>query len=484
VSENISQLHPDYVDRISEWSLMRDTIRGTTAVKEAGEDYLPMPSGFAAQQSAVKTNMYDAYRMRAEFPEIVQPAVQAMVGVIHQTEIKIDLPEAMMPIWERATKDGLPLEAFHRRITAEILQSGRYAILADASEEGAMPFLSGFRAEALLNWDEINRTMFVLDESGLKREGFDWVYHNQYLALLLEDGRYVGRRYDAGGDLVGDELQPTTAKSDSLDAIPLVVVGPRDLSLKPETPPMIAIARAAIKMYQLSADYYWQLFMSGQETLFVLNAEAPNAVGAGVSHSLKPIEPSQDVDAKYVGPAGTGISAHRVAIQDAQEAAANAGARLFNSGAKAAESGDALRIRYTAETASLISIASASCSALEAALRFVAVMMGLDPNEVVVTKPKSLVDQLMTPEEMTALMGLADGGKISDETLYEQLQAGNRANPERDWAQEQKLIEKEHASDMQDALDASTPQLDPAQDPSQTDPAVTQQQPQGGPTNA
>jgi hypothetical protein len=469
VSEDITQLHPEYVERISEWQLMRDAIRGTTAVKEEGEEYLPMPSGFAAQQSTAKTNLYESYKMRAEFPEIMQPAVQAMVGVIHQTEIKIDLPEAMMPIWECATKDGLPLEAFHRRVTAEILETGRYAILADAPEEGATPFLSGFRAEALLNWDEKNRNMFVLDESGLMREGFTWVYRNQYLALTLEDGVYVGRRYDQGGDLVGEELQPTTAKSDPLGIIPLVVVGPRDLSLKPETPPMIAIARAAIKMYQLSADYYWQLFMSGQETLFTLNAEAPTAIGAGVCWSLKPIDQGQTVDAKYVGPAGVGISSHRLAIQDAQEAAANAGARLFNSGAKAAESGDALRIRYTAETASLISIASASCAAMEAALRHVAVMMGLDPNEVVVTRPKSLVDQLMTPEEMSALMGLADGGKISDETLYEQLQAGNRASPERDWAQEQKLIAKDHADDTQNVLDSATPQLDENQqeDPNQ-----------------
>lgn len=78
----------------------------------------------------------------------------------------------MQPLWEKATKDGLPLEALHRRITAELLTTGRYALLADAATEGSdLPWLAGYTAEALINWAD-DRSMFVLDESGLRREGF------------------------------------------------------------------------------------------------------------------------------------------------------------------------------------------------------------------------------------------------------------------------------------------------------------------------
>ena len=41
--------HPDYTDREVEWAMMRHTARGEKAVKAEGETYLPMPSGFRAQ---------------------------------------------------------------------------------------------------------------------------------------------------------------------------------------------------------------------------------------------------------------------------------------------------------------------------------------------------------------------------------------------------------------------------------------------------
>lgn len=456
MSEAVSTKHPDYLAREDEWRLMRDAAWGETAVKDGGQRYLPMPSGFKAQNDGGQ-GLYAAYQTRAQFPEIVSPAVQSMVGVIHQAETKIDLPDSMIALWEKATADGLPLEAFHRRITAELLQTGRYGVHVDAASTGATPWLAGYQAESLINWAD-DRTMFVLDESGLVRDGFEWTERQQYLALLLEDGRYVGRRYDGAGNVIdGQEAEPTTAKRETLDEIPFVVIGPRDLSLKPETPPLIAIARAATAMYQLSADYRWQLFMTGQETLFVINGDAPEAVGAGVVVTLKGGSDQRPPDAKYVGPSGTGISAHRQAILDEAQNAANAGARLFNSGMKSAESGDALRIRFSAETASLISVAHASCAGLEKALRYAGRMIGLADAEIetiIVKPPATLADREMTPERMAAIMGLWEKALISYETAYENLQAGGVANADRTWEDERALIDKEDAGldDEQDAL--------------------------------
>lgn len=436
-----SDKHPDYLDREDEWTLMRDAVRGESAVKGQGETYLPKPSGFTSQPDKGEA-FYAAYQKRARFPEIVNPAVQAMVGVIHQAEIQIELPERMNWIWERATVDGLPLEAFHRRVTGQILEVGRYAILADAPE-GGNPYLAGYSAESLINWDEA-RQLYVLDESGLVRDGFGWTHQEQFLALELIDGRYTATRYNAAGQALDKVAQPTTARREALTEIPLVVAGPRDLSLKTETPPLIGIARPAVSMYQLSADYRWQLFMSGQETLVVINGEAPDAVGAGACVSLQGGE-GVTPDMKYVGPSGIGIAAHKTAIEDEKADAANAGARLFNSGDKSAESGDALRIRFTAETASLVSIAHASCAALERSLRDAALLHGLSATEakgITVTPPTSLVDRKMSPEEMGSIMNLWDKGLISGETAYTNLQDGGVASPDRSWDDEIKLIEE------------------------------------------
>jgi hypothetical protein len=437
--------HPEYADHVSEWTLMRHTHRGEKAVKEAGEEYLPMPSGFRVQADSGRA-MYGAYQKRAQFPEIVAPTIRGMIGVIHRTEAQIEMPDAMLGLWERATSDGLPLEALHRRITGELLLTGRYGLLVDApSTGGDLPYLAGYSAEALINWSE-DRDFFVLDESGWKRDEFAWSDQKGYRVLRLVDGRYEVETY-SGTTRGADVLQPTARGGQSLDQIPFVVIGPRDLAVAPQEPPLIGVARAALALYRLDADYRHQLYMSGQETLVVINGDAPTAIGAGVVITLTSGQGEDGKeytpDAKYVGPSGRGIEAHRTAIQDERENAVAAGARIFDSAKKAAESGEALRLRYAAQTATLTSIAQASAAGVEKALRFAAVMIGADPNAVVVKPSLEFLDASLDPSAAEALLRVWQGGAISFETLYENLQRGEIASAERSAEEELKLIDRE-----------------------------------------
>ena len=132
----VKTLHPTLtVERRFEWQLMRDAMDGETRMKTRGEEYLPKPSGFATLPDGGKA-MYLAYQRRARFPEILAPSVAAMLGIIHGREIAVEMPDAMQYLWEDADGNGLPLEAFHRRITRELLVIGGYAVLADAPEGG------------------------------------------------------------------------------------------------------------------------------------------------------------------------------------------------------------------------------------------------------------------------------------------------------------------------------------------------------------
>ncbi|MDP9590592.1 UNVERIFIED_ORG: hypothetical protein J2W19_003156 [Shinella zoogloeoides] len=443
MTDAVDTKHPAYVERSEEWLIMRDTAGGEKQVKAASTTYLPQPSGFKAQADGGRA-LYEAYQKRAQFPEIVLPTIHGMVGVIHRTEAQIEMPEAMQPLWEKATKDGLPLEALHRRITAELLTTGRYALLADAATEGSdLPWIAGYTAEALINWAD-DRSLFVLDESGLKREGFRWEPEQRFRVLEMKDGTYTVQTYSGTERTPGDEVMPAGRGNAKLAEIPFVVIGARDLSLAPELPPLLGVGRSAVALYQLSADYRWQLFMTGQETLVVINGDAPSAVGAGAVIAIKQGDNVGTPDVKYVGPAGTGIAAHRVAIQDERQNAAQSGARLFNSAeSKTAESGDALRIRFAAETATLTSIALASAQGLEKALRHVAVMIGQSPDAVTVKPNLSFVDATLTPEQAASLVSLWQNSAIAYETLYENLQRGEITSAERTFEDELKLIDEE-----------------------------------------
>lgn len=449
----VDSRHPDYLAREDEWALMRHTARGANAVKAEGSTYLPMPNGFTSQPDSGEA-MYQAYMTRAQVPEIVTPTVSGMVGVIHRTETQIELPDSMLGLHEKATKDGLTLQALHQMITAEVLTTGRYALLADAAPEGSdLPWIASYRAESVINWSE-DRDFYVLDETKLVRTEFEWAEERRYRQLELVDGKYEAKTWiegtadkDGSTTFVTEDnpVQPRARGDKALDEIPLVIIGPRDLSVPPADPPLIGVARSCISQYQLSADYRWQLFMSGQETLVIINGDAPNAVGAGVCIALKG-EPQLTPDAKYVGPAGTGIDAHKVAIEDEKKAGVAAGAKLFEDDRTAEESGKSRRIRMAAQTATLVSIAQASAQGLEKALRYVGMMMGLDDAAVqaIVVKPNlSFIDATLTGAEALNLVKAWQAGGMSFETLYENLQRGEIASAERTAEEEKALIDAE-----------------------------------------
>jgi hypothetical protein len=438
MAEGVETRHPDYSDRIDEWLLMRRSFRGQSAIKKEQVIYLPMPSGFTAQNDG-GSEMYSAYLTRAVFPEIVKPTIRGMVGIIHRLPAEIKLPPALQPMLERATADGLPLDVFHRKITEEILKEGRYSVLADVPEGGAdMPFLAGYVAETLINWDEDRRDFFVLDESKLKREGFAWNTYKQFRVLQVEGGRYSQSLHENGVQRA-IEIQARAAKP--VPEVPLVVIGATELAIKPEDPPLLGVARAAGSIYRLDADMRHMLFNSAQDTFVVTglgaNDKLPTVTGSGVVIGLPP-----QADAKYVGISVTGASVMRQQMVDDRDNATAHGAKMFEkTEGGGPESGEALKIKQAAQTATLVTIAQASAQGLEKALRHAATFVGADPNSVVVKPNLKLVEATLTAQDAKALVELWQAKGISRTTLFYNLHRGDLMPPGRTQEQEDAEIE-------------------------------------------
>lgn len=421
----IKNYHPAMTaTRRAEWQLMRDCMDGEATVKLRGETHLPMPSGFRTQDDGGKA-MYEAYKSRAQFPALLAPSVGAMIGIIHGKEIKPEMPEAMNFLWENADGMGLPLEAFHRRITRELLVIGGYAVLADAPVNGGDPYLAGYPRDLVINWD-VN--WWILDETRMIRDGFVWKQLEQYRMLTIDGLSYAPFVFNGDTDN-GEEVIVRGRGGKALPRIPFAVANAMDLSPAIEAPPLIGVANAAKAIYQLSADYRHQLYMSGQETLVAIDGPAPNAVGAGVVHEMRGAV-GQTPDLKYVSPTCSGIEAHKVAMADNREAAVMAGARLFEQTAAGAESGEAKALRYASETASLVSIAQSSCMLLEQSLKNVAMIMGIAEDEISVPAPTDLMDRTLSPQDFAALFGVYRDGGMSWETFFTKGQQGGIFSPE------------------------------------------------------
>ena len=436
----IDAKHPQYTQRrVEEWRLMRDAENGEGAVKARGEAYLPKPSGFKAMLGGGRAAYHD-YRMRANFPEILSPSLSALVGIAHGKEIQIEMPDALGYLWEDADGDGMPLEVFHRKITRELLLMGRYGVLADAPAGGGEPYLAGYCAESIINWDD---GFFVLDESGPVRIGFEWQDEIKFRVVELQDGRYVQSLYDGESNTVMGVAAPVTTGGRPLDFVPFAVASGVDLQADVRTSPLIGVARAALAIYQLDADQRHQLFMSGQETLVIINGERPDAVGAGV---VIQIETGEGIngDAKYVSPTCSGIEAHAEKIKDKRTEAVMAGARLLEQSDSVQESGEARKLRFASETATLTSVLQQSCSLLERSLRNVAALKGLPGDGITVKAPATLLDTTMSAQDFAALSGVYEAGGMSWATFYENGQRGGIFSPERDADQEFTLVDDQH----------------------------------------
>lgn len=433
---SVKTFHPAITAaRRNEWQLMRDCMDGENAIKGRGEVYLPMPSGFAGQDDG-GVAMYNAYKGRAQFPELLAPSVGAMVGIIHGRELKIEMPGEMDFLWENADGDNLPLEAFHRRITRELLVIGGYCILTDAPTDGGDPYLVGLRRDKLINWDT---DFWVLDETSNIRKGFIWEQLERYRVLQIDGGFFAAQIY-SGETLQEEDIEVYGRGGNKLPRIPFAVANAMDLSPTIEAPPLIGVANAAKAIYQLSADYRHQLYMSGQETLVAIDGEAPDMVGAGAVHQMNSGANNQ-ADLKYVSPSCIGIDAHKIAMADNREAAVMAGARLFEQTAQGAESGEAKRLRYASETATLVSIAQSSSMLLERALKNAAMIMGLPEDNITVEAPTDLMDRTMSPQDFAALFGVYAEGGMSWDTYFAAGQKGGIFSPEKTADDEAKLLD-------------------------------------------
>ena len=452
---DITVKNPHYAAFRAAWELMRDAIDGEDAVKARGEAYLPMKSGTAAiTDNAKQTRAYNAYKVRAEFPELVAPTVRGTVGVMLEQPAKIKLPAALEPLRERATRDGLPLDVLHRRIATEVMSVGRYGLLPGISVAGA-PYLAGYCAESIINWDATDAApdYVVLDESGdvRNRDTGQWVRVEQYRECYMAEGAYRAREWIKSGDALSAGADvvalkpPKGGRAMALGTLPFVFINTNGLSADPDDVPLYGLAKLAVRIYRLDADYVFAMHMTAEPTPVAIGFDDP---AAAVKDGLAPTSIGSSKlwllpkggDAKMLEFTGAGISAQKDAIAAALMRAVALGAQILTDSARTAESGDALKLRLGNQASVLKLVAMTSAAGLESALKNLAVWVGANPEEVKVEPVTDFFDKTLSAQDITAVVAGWQNGAYSWRTAFDRLQKGGVIPVERTAEDEQVLI--------------------------------------------
>jgi len=441
----ISTLHPLYVKYITDWEMMDDAFHGERIVKEKSYKYLPATPGQfidGLQTNQKGRKNYLAYKMRARFPEFVSDAVEALLGVMHHKPATIELPDQMMALIEKATIKGESLQMLLRRINEHQLITGRLGLLADiedGAQVGTLPYIALYKAKDIINWDDTQKNiqkrnrlnLVILDESRHERTNLNWQFKRRYRALILgeldpndESEVYQMAVLGEDGDLnlssVTGTIVPSIAGT-TLTDIPFVIVNSTDIVAEPDDPPLLGLANLSMVVYRGEADYRQALFNQGQDTLVIIGGTDEDEdlrVGAGAH-----INVVQGGNAKYIGTDSKGLKEMRESLQNDKKEASESGGKLLDTRQGQAESGEALRIRVGARTASLNQIATTGAEALQTILRMIAVWCNCNPDEVVVTANMDFADASVEGRTLVDWMSAkALGLPWSKESIHRKLQ--------------------------------------------------------------
>lgn len=449
---------------VARWLKLEDCYAGEETIKSAETIYLPATASMLRDgypNTALGIAVYGAYKLRAEYPEYVRDAIETLVGVMHREPANIALPPEMEALREHATLQGETIQQLLRRENEAQLLPGRFGLLFEFRADGT-PYICTYEGTSIINWDEDvntgNLNLVVLDETTLVRKGFDWEEQEQFRVLGIDDaGNYYTQLFTSGLDadsnkvLVEGAIVHPKGKGQLLKSIPFVFVNPADMDPCPDMPPLLGLANKCLAIYRQEADYKQALFMQGQDTLVISGADPETTnlglkVGAGASIVLS----DSSAKAYYVGASGLGIPEMRQALEAAHREAITKSSQLL-SDSRHREAAEALSIRVSARTSSLLLLAKNGGDALQAVLRKGAVMMGLDPLSVKVEPSLDFTDSDQDFQKLKFLMEAVKEGDLplSMESIHNICKDWDLTNMT--FAQETLLIDQDKKKRAQEA---------------------------------
>tara|TARA_R110000824_G_scaffold304770_2_gene492578 strand:- start:729 stop:2150 length:1422 start_codon:yes stop_codon:yes gene_type:complete len=455
----------EYTDQLIDVQRNRAAVAGERSVKRGGVKFLPPLASMCCsitydengeqqfRQSITLTKegqaAYAKYIALASFYGATGRTVDGLVGLIFSKQAVQDLPDSIQYLDENADSKGNSLRDLAKKAATEAMISPRSGILvarpstpegssiADVEAQNLRPKLLSYKFEDIINWDYevINNveklSLVVLCELTTKRDGFKVDVEKQYRVLELIEGVYHQSLYnDAGAQI--EAVLPVTINGFTSDIIPFyfVEVGAEGKSVINDLVDM------NFHHYQVSADYNSKNHFSSFTIYYETGADSSQnmLMGNGVKWSNR----SSDATFGILQPDGN-ADALRISLQDDEQRMAALGAEALKPRSSGAESAEAKSLDQVAQNSTTADVAITISEALTKALNFASMWMG-STEEAVYQLNTDYNPTGMSGQDLTAMVSAYQGGAISYDTLYENLQRGEIASVERTADEERAMI--------------------------------------------
>ena len=438
----LDSIHPQYARWLSLWKRCRDVRSGSEAVKATGEQALPKPGGMN------RTRRTSAYKMRAQVYGAFSRTVDGLLGCLFRSPPSVTAPDELSDELEDVTLLGQNLTAFATFLLGELLTTGRAALILDVlvpASNNPRPYWSVLTAEQVIAWERSQGQLrrIVWKESIVEPDAEGEYQETERLKIAaLIEGVYVLKTYrqqEVAGefgatskDWVLTEETTPLYNGEPLDHIEMLIV---DLvpsaGANPSEPPLLALADAVIGHYQLSADLRHALHWTALPTPWIAGRGGagdgqPLRIGSMTAWDLP-----MNAEVGMLEFRGHGLEAIAAEMTRAELHMAALGARLLAEPTRGAETAETTRIKSASETSILMGLVATASAALTQMLRWHAVWLGENPDDVAAALNREFFDTKLSPLELTALVKAWQSDAMTAHDLIWNLRHGDRLDPGR-----------------------------------------------------
>ena len=400
------------------WDLIADLKEGTYKIRSEHRKYLP-------QLEREVDDSYDRRLARSTVVPYLQRIEKMLSGMLVRKPVRLDdVSDLVREQLFDVDLEGNDLNIWLYQTARTVISFGHCGVLVDAPKEGekTRPYWVTYKPSDILGWrTEIIDGARVLTQVRLLEKVVepDGAYGEKNITQVrvLERGRYeIHRKDDKKGEYKLFEEGEMSLK----DKIPFAVAYSNRVGFYESRSPLYDIAELNLKHYQIQSDLDNILHISSVPLLAVFGYPNADEITIGPSEALS-LPPESRME--YISPSGDSYDSQFKRLDDIKEQintlslAAVLGQKLVG------ETAEAKRIDRSQNDSTMMVVAQQMQDLIDNCLKFHSEYLN-EPNAGSSFVNRDFVSTRLEPQEIQSLLALFTSGTISQETLLNQLSAG------------------------------------------------------------
>ena len=450
-----------FVNMEPHWLLIEALLQGTYGIRKGHRKYLP-------QEVRELDEAYDNRLMRSTLAPFYVRLERMLAGMLTRKPVRLeDVSDVVTEQLFDVDLQGNDLNVWTYETARKCIRYGHVGVLVDAPRAGenGRPYWTQYTPRDILGWrSEVKDGKQQLTQLRLMEQITvpDGLYGEKQVqqVRVLTPGAFEIHQKDKKGDFVLVDEGST-----SLSKIPFAIAYSNRVGVLESRPPLADIAELNLKAYQVQSDLDNQLHISAVPMLAIYGfPQSAEEISAGPGEALALPESARS---EYIEPSGNSYDAQFKRLDQIAGQINELGLAAVLGQKLSAETAEAKRIDRSQGDSTMMVIAQQMQDLIDNCLSFHAQYMQ-QPQAGSSFINRDFLATRLEPQEIQSLLQLYTAGTITQETLLNQLSAGEVLGDEFDVEEEIEATQTGGLIEMQQpeptppaAEEATMPEAEP-----------------------